>query len=333
MTKVPSKVLRVLSKVLIGSCLLLTALLARSEALPVVRASILQFGTVHWELAAMVEEGLDRQNGFTLTIDTRANLSASRLALTANQADVIVSDWLWAMERHSAGSGKLFMPYSASIGSLIVRSDSGIRTLADLAGRRIGVAGGPDSKGWILLQAAARKEGLDMSLDQVQFAAPPLLNPALERGQIDALLTYWHYGAKLLATGGFAEPLAMTDLAESLGLNPKMPMLGYVFNRDWAQDHAPEVANFAAAVAATKARLMTADEPWDRIRTLMRADDEALFQAYIHGYRAGHPGELALTDTQIDSAQSLYQLIRQQMPSPDQGPPSLPADLFYQGPQ
>lgn len=324
---------KLLSKLLICICLLLAATVARSEALPVLRASILQFGTAHWELAAMVEEGLDRAHGFELAIDTRANLSASRLALTANQADVIVNDWLWALARHTSGSPKLFMPYSASIGSLIVRQDSGIEDLADLAGRRIGVAGGPDSKGWILLQAAARQQGIDLSLDQVQFAAPPLLNPALERGQVDAVLTYWHYGAKLLAEGGYAEPLSMVDLAESLGLNTRMPMLGYVFNRDWTTTHPDQVAAFAAAVTATKAKLMNSDETWDKVRELMRTDSDALFEAYKTGYRAGDPGSLSMSDDQIRSAQAFYQLIRKQMPSPEQGPPALPADLFYQGPQ
>lgn len=186
-------------KAVVCVCLMLLATTPHAASLPLVRASILQFGTVHWELAAMVEQGLDRAHGFELAIDTRANLSATRLALTANQADVIVGDWLWAVKRHASGSPKLFLPYSSSIGSLIVRDDSAIEDITELTGKRIGVAGGPDSKGWILLQAAAREQGVDLSLDQVQFAAPPLLNQALRRGQIDAVLTYWHYGAELLA--------------------------------------------------------------------------------------------------------------------------------------
>lgn len=322
---------KVFWKLLLCISLILSAAQVRSETLPIIRASVLQFGTVHWELAAMVEEGLDRAHGFELAIDTRANLSASRLALTAGQADLIVSDWLWAMERHSNGAAMLFMPYSASIGSLIVQEDSGISRIHDLAGRRIGVAGGPDSKGWILLQAAARRQGVDLSLDQVQFAAPPLLNPALERGQVDAVLTYWHYGAKLLSQGGFAEPLSMTDLARSLGLDAQLPMLGYVFTREWARAHPQRLAGFAAAVTATKARLRQADAPWERVRSLMQTDSDALFQAYKTGYRAGDPGDLALTDDQIRSAQALYRLIRAQMPSPEQEPADLPADLFYQG--
>lgn len=323
----------VVRKSLVCICLMLSAVIARAESLPVIRASVLQFGTVHWELAAMVEEGLDRAHGFELAIDTRANLSATRLALTANQADVIVGDWLWTIQRHNAGAPKLYLPYSASIGSLIVQADSDITRIGDLVGRRIGVAGGPDSKGWILLQAAAQQQGIDLSLDQVQFAAPPLLNQALQRGQLDAVLTYWHYGAELLAEDDFRELVSMTRLAERLGLDARMPMLGYVFNRDWAEDHPHRVDAFASAVAATKSRLLNSDAAWEPIRPLMQADDPTLFQAYKAGYREGDPGSLSVSPSQIESARSLYQLIRNQMPSPDKFPETLPDDLFYQARQ
>lgn len=316
-------------KVVVCVCLMLLATTSRAASLPLVKASILQFGTVHWELAAMVEQGLDRAHGFELVIDTRANLSATRLALTANQVHVIVGDWLWALQRHVAGSPKLFLPYSSSIGSLIVQDDSPIEDITDLAGRRVGVAGGPDSKGWILLQAAAREQGIDLSLEQVQFAAPPLLNQALRRGQIDAVLTYWHYGAELLAEGGARELVSMTRLAESLGLAARMPMLGYVFNRRWADAHPQEVKAFAAAVAETKSRLLASDAAWEPIRELMRAKDAALFRAYKAGYRAGDPGSLGVSPGQIENARSLYRLVREKMPTPEQFPAELPAELFY----
>ena len=315
------------------TCLLLLAAIVRAEPLPAIKASVLQFGTVHWELAAMKEQGLDHAHGFELDIDTRANLSATRLALTANQADVIVGDWLWAAQRHAAGSPKLFLPYSASIGSLIVQGDSDIQTISDLADRRIGVAGGPDSKGWILLQAAARKQGIDLSLDQVQFAAPPLLNQALQRGQLDAVLTYWHYGAELLTEGNFRELVSMAHLAQSLGLDARIPMLGYVFNRNWASNHPDKLEAFAAAISETKARLLSSDSAWEPIQSLMRAEDPALFQAYKAGYRKGDPGSLSVSSGQIESAQALYQLIREQMPTPGEIPAELPAELFYQGRQ
>ncbi len=40
---------------------------------------------------------------------------------------------------------------------------SPIHSLADLAGRSIGVAGGPLDKSWLMAQAAARKEGRDLA--------------------------------------------------------------------------------------------------------------------------------------------------------------------------
>ena len=39
-----------------------------------------------------------------------------------------------------------------AVGGVMVRPDSGVYTLADLRGKRLGVAGGPLDKSWLLLR-------------------------------------------------------------------------------------------------------------------------------------------------------------------------------------
>ena len=70
---------------------------------------------------------------------------------------LIVTDWIWVSRQRAQGRLYAFVPYSLTVGSLMVRPDAGIRTLGDLRGKRVGVAGGPIDKSWLLLRAYARR--------------------------------------------------------------------------------------------------------------------------------------------------------------------------------
>jgi len=299
-------------------CLLITCLTvpAWAAALPVVKVGVLHGGTVHWELATLQAEALDRQHGFELQIQPYATMSATRLALSSGGVDAIVSDWLWAGQRQAQGEAFWFVPYSRSIGRVIMAPGDHIQWPDQLRGKRIGVAGGPYSKGWILLQAEAQKAGIDLAREaNVTFAAPPLLSSELERGKLDLLVTFWHYGARLEAKG-FKPLLSLQQITEDQGLSSQMPMLGYLFKRSWVKQFPAAAAGFAAAIADTKARLR--DDPegqrWARIRPLMKAESEQVFSALREGYLAGIPAPL--DGQQVESAQRFYQLIDQHRKQP-----------------
>ena len=123
-----------------------------------------------------------------------ADVPASRPALSSGSVDGAVSDLPWAQTRHAAGSSYRYLPFSSQLGEVLVPAGSTIRTLADLRGKRIGVAGGPDGLGWLLLQRAAAEQGIDLARRPAQYAAPPLLGQAAPR-PADALLTFWHFSA------------------------------------------------------------------------------------------------------------------------------------------
>jgi len=74
---------------------------------------------------------------------------------------------------------------------------SGIKTLADLKGKKIGVAGGPLDKSWLLLQGMAKQEhDFDLKTEnEIAFGAPPLLAEKTRQGELDAMLNFWHYNA------------------------------------------------------------------------------------------------------------------------------------------
>lgn len=256
--------------------------------LPVLSLSVLQFGTAHWGLEHLQRRQLDRAHGFELKVRLVADLPASRLAVSSGSVDGAVADLLWAQARYAAGTPFVYLPFSSQIGEIVVASDSAIDQVADLAGKRIGVAGGPDSLGWLLVQQAARQQGIDLArAAEVQFAAPPLLSQALRRGQVDALVTYWHFAARLRAEGDSRSAFALADLLQGLGLHPDLPVLGYVFPQAWAAENPELLGRFDSALRQSNAELAATPAHWDAIRPLMRAEDDAVFAALRDGFVAG----------------------------------------------
>ena len=278
------------------------------ETLPVLTVSALQFGTAHWELDHLKRQGLDRSNGFELKVQLVADLPASRLAVSSGSVEGAVSDLLWAQARYEAGTAYRYVPFSSQIGEVLVAEDSAIRTLADLRGKRIGVAGGPDGLGWQLLQQAASRQGIDLSREaQVQYAAPPLLSQALRRGQADALLTFWQFSARMRGEGGVRTAFALEDLLKSLGLEAQLPVLGYLFAETWASRNEDLLGRFQLALRQTKTQLAQEPAHWQAIRPLMRAEDEAVFDALRDSFIEGIPPPL--DETRIGHLQQLLKLV------------------------
>jgi NitT/TauT family transport system substrate-binding protein len=293
--------------------------------LPVLSISVLQFGTAHWELDHLMHRGLDRQNGYRLELALVANLPASRLAVTSGSVNGAVADLLWAQSRYQAGSPYLYVPFSSRVGDVVVAESSGIGSVADLAGKRIGVAGGPDSKGWILLRSVAEQQGIDLSnAADVQFAAPPLLSQALRRSQVDVIVTYWHFAARLIGEGGWRSAFGMDDLLTALDLDRSLPMLGYVFPAGWARAHRPLVDRFAASLYQAKTELADNDAHWQRLQSLMGKPESGVAEALRDGFVFGTPA--ALTDRRVVD---LHQLLTLTGADTDH---LMPADLFYRSP-
>lgn len=265
----------------------------QAEARPTVSVSVLQFGTAHWALAHLKRQHLDRANGFNLDVHLVANLSASHLAVSSGTVDGAVADLLWAQARYESGDSYVYLPFSSQIGDIVVPPDSPVHSVSDLVGRRIGVAGGPDSKGWVLLNRVAAKQGIDLAAAaEVQYAAPPLLNQALKRGQLDVLVTYWHFAARLRARGDARSAFRMADLLDDLGLSRDLPVLGYVFHKGWADAHPGALLGFARALNQANQALSAGGAEWDALRPLMRDPDDATFRALRDGLIDGFPAPL-----------------------------------------
>lgn len=138
-----------------------------------VRVGTLRFGSVAWELDVMRRHELVR--GFTLQTVEFATGPASQVALQAGNVDLVLQDWLWVSRQRAAGAKWTMSPVPAALGAMMAPQGSPIRGIADLKGKRLGVAGGPLDKSWLLLRLFARQTAgmdLDAAVEKV-FGPPP----------------------------------------------------------------------------------------------------------------------------------------------------------------
>ncbi len=277
---------------------------ARAESAKI-RVGVLAYGTVNWELNTLKYHGLDQKEGVELEITKLTGKGASAIALQGGSVDAIVSDWIWVSRQRSANKDYTFVPHSIAVGGLMVRPDADIKSLSDLRGRKIGIAGGPVDKSWLMLRAYAKKKiGGDLKeLVEPTYGAPPLLNKLMLKGDIPAALNFWHYTARLKAAG-MTELVSVDELLPALGVKGQPPLIGWVFSEKWAASKIGPVKGLLRALRAAKHIMATSDAEWDRLRPLTKAKTDATFRALRNSYRAGIPK--SFDDKDINAAKQLY---------------------------
>jgi NitT/TauT family transport system substrate-binding protein len=246
-------------------------------------------GTFAWQLDVIRRHGLAAKAGLDLKISEYASPDAGKLALNSGSVDLAVVDWLWAARARALGARLLFYPYSSAVGSIMVRDDSPLRTLGDLKGKVLAVAGGPLDKSWLIIQAAAIRQGVNLKREAtIQYGAPPLIFQKLLQGEAEAGLNFWNFCARLEAEG-YRRLLDVRDAQASLGLSEPVAMVGYAFSEEFAERHKNTIDRFIAAAQAADDIMLRSDEEWDALRPLMKAEDDWTFKAYRDRTREGIP--------------------------------------------
>ncbi len=298
-------------------------------ALPEVRLGTLQFGTVQWVADVMNRNKLDTSHGFALQTQMLANTDAGRVALMAKSADIVTSDWTFVASQRAAGTKLCFAPFSSATGGVMVQPASPIRSLADLAHRRLGVAGGPLDKSWLIVRAAAKATtGLDLSeAADVVYGAPPLLNAKLLQNELDAVLTFWNFAARLEVAGS-RQVISVSDCTRELGFPSPVCMVGFVFHQDWAEQNPGAISGFLSAAAQAEDMLAKSDAEWLKVRPVMNAADDALFESFRRRFIDGiaHPS----ADAEEQDAKKLFDvLLRTGGRRGTDGLEELPAGVFW----
>ncbi len=299
-------------EVLAAACAVasLAPLGARAERKSVLTVGAVQFGTGQWLFDVIANGKLDAAEGFTLSQRLLASNSAADIALLGQQADIAITDWFWVMRQRSLGGDYLFMPFTAALGGVIVPEGSQLRTVSDLKGKDIGVAGGPIDKSWILLRAYGIKQdaGDLASTARPVFGAPPLLNEQAAAGRVDALLNFWPFAVRLEAKG-WRRLIAVSDIMRSFGIGAGLPLVGFVFSASLARDEPALMQGFAKAVLKAQRILLDSDEEWERIRPLMKAASDEEFRLLRDRYREGIPR--SWNQAGREGASKLFEIVRE----------------------
>lgn len=272
------------------------------------RVGTLKFGSLGWLLETVIAEGLDSSHGFKLDLVDMASTGAAKIALLSGDSDVIVSDWPWAMRQRSEGEEVQFAPYSSALGAVMVNRDSPIKTVGDLEGKRLGIAGTALDKSWLLLRAFARnKTGRDLA-DTVSpvFGAAPLITEQLRQKRVDAALNFWTFSARLKGSG-YRELISMADVLSGLGISPVPSLVGFIWDEKKTAGKKQEISNFLLAINAANGVLGTSEDAWTRLKPRMRVKSDAEFEALKAYYRSGIPQ--GWSSEQSASAEKLFRLL------------------------
>jgi NitT/TauT family transport system substrate-binding protein len=293
-----------------------------------IRLAVQRTGTLAWELDVMRTQGLDRKAGLVLDTIELASTEAGKIALKGGSADLMLSDWLWVARERALGDNLVFYPFSSTLGAVMVPAQSPIRELADLRGKRLAVAGGPLDKSWLMLQALARRTGLDLKRQaSVVYGAPPLLSEKALQGETDATLTFWNFCAELEGKG-FRRAVAIEQVMQALGAKGPVAIVGFTFDGAWAARNRSTIDRFLQVMREAKEILAASEPEWRRLAPRIRVTDAAALAIYRQRYSEGivrrpHVEEEA-------DARALYQVLAEIGGSELVGPArELPRGVFY----
>lgn len=290
---------------------LLLALAAPATAAETLTVGVQEGGTVRWEIQTILDQNLDERHDLDLQVRYLADSRAGQIALLTGAVDVILSDFVWVSVQRGEGNMVTMVPHSLAVGGLMVPPVSPIKSVADLAGRTIGVAGGPVDKSWVILQAFYNHAtgGRLVDAASARYGAPPLVNELLASGGVDAGLNFWQWNARAKAAG-MTELVSVAGMLADLGVTQQPPLLGWTFTDTTAEARPAAISAFLDTSFEAKAILLDDDAAWDSLAGLMgAADDPALFTQLRNDYRAGIVRNY--DPTAMDAAEQAFALLAQ----------------------
>jgi len=293
-----------------------------------IRLAVQRTGTLAWELDVIRSHGLDRKLDLTVERIELASTEAGKIALKGGAADLMLSDWLWVARERSLGDALVFYPSSSTLGAVMAPASSPIQEIADLKGRRLAVAGGPLDKSWLLLQALARRAGVDLKKQAtIVYGAPPLLSEKALQGETEATLTYWNFCADL-ESKGLKRAIAMDAVVQGLGAKGPVALVGYAFDGAWAARNRSTVDRFLEAARQAKDILASSEVEWRQLAPRIRAADDATLSIYRRRYGEGLLRR-SLAEEEAD-ARALYRVLAEIGGAELVGPArELPGGTFY----
>lgn len=275
---------------------LLLALAGSAGAQKTLNVGLQAGGTLSWVTFAIQKYGIDRDLGFKLNATTYASKDATRVALRAGDAQVVVDDFIEVtLLRQKGFPVSAIYPFSLITGGVVVPTVSDIRTVADLKGRVLGATSLTD-KTLLLLRAYTRKQGFDVQdAAKVASVSSPLMEQFMNRGEIQAGIPFWHHGARMVGTGKFRTLISSAELLRGLGLPQNVPLLYLVARTD--ADPAT-LRLFLKAVSQANERMKTDPAFWTAMldANLYALPDRTQLPALRAQWAAGLPKRWTAAD-------------------------------------
>ncbi len=196
------------------------------------------------------DRGLFAQQGLHVTIEKIASSQAIIADQLKGHVDISAGSYLAYIAAQAAGARFRILAEASILGPgsrvLVTNANSPITTIADLAGRKIGV-NGTNSIGTLLIRELLAEHGI--SLRRVDLITDPDGFPAMPGQLADG-----DWGAAFLAepyitvAGEEYGEQVLADLDQ--GATTNFPVDGYVASQAWAQQYPRTAAAFVRAIEA-----------------------------------------------------------------------------------
>ena len=129
------------------------------------------------------------------------------------------------------------------------------------------------------------------------------------RGDLAAVINFWHYGARLKAAG-FQQLVTIPEILNTLGVNAQIPLLGWVFDQTWANANREALNRFLHASAEAKQLLSSSEDEWHRIRPLIKAENDTVFNTLKGDYRAGLLSQFG--SKEVEASKRIFEILAMQ---------------------
>jgi NitT/TauT family transport system substrate-binding protein len=203
------------------------------------------------DLAALYvaqDEGLFAKAGLHVTIKKIPSSKAVIAAQLHGQVDVSAGSYVGYIAAQAAGARFRILAEASTLRpdtrTLVVTARSGVTTIADLVGKKIGV-NGTNSIGTLLISALLQENGISPGkvhfvTDQSGFPAMP---GQLKQGDWQAAFLAEPYVTMAEESYGEQE---LADLDQGATVN--FPIDGYVATQEWIRQHPKTAAAFVQAI-------------------------------------------------------------------------------------